>query len=75
MMRPLRLIARPIAAFASSFAQLLAGIGVREVRRAYPAPPMPWLHGYWIVKAEPSIGRKRRARRARGRRQRTQEPA
>lgn len=61
------LTARPMALPESPFASLLAFIGAREIRRAYSEPCRPWANFAWVITPNPSIGRKRRARRARGR--------
>lgn len=44
-----------------------AAMSREALAKAYPAPLRPWLH--LLRRPDPTIGRKRRARRARGRRQ------
>lgn len=63
---PRVLIARPVV-ISSLFADLMASIGAREMRSAYSPPPPNWAGVSFLITANPSIGRKRRARRARGR--------
>ena len=48
------------------FAAFLAEIAQREINEAYKSAPPKWLS--WTRCTGPTIGRKRRARRARGRR-------
>jgi hypothetical protein len=45
----------------------LGALVQREIDKAYSSPPTAW-PSQWLVRREPTIGRKRRARRARGRR-------
>jgi hypothetical protein len=52
----------------SPFAELMASIGAKQIREAYSSPPPRWEAVCFVVTPNPSIGRKRRARRRRGRR-------
>jgi hypothetical protein len=61
------LTARPFPMPDSSFAELMASIGAKQIRKAYSSPPPRWETLCFVITPEPSIGRKRRARRQRGR--------
>jgi len=59
------LIARPVPLPASPFAALLAYMD--QLNMGYSSQPPNWAGLSFLISPDPSIGRKRRARRARGR--------
>ena len=63
----MHLTARPFPLTESPFAELLASSVAKQINKAYSSPPPRWEGVCFLIAPDPSIGRKRRARRRRGR--------